>query len=100
MEHAVVRGHTQLALAVSLRQCRTEHDDRYANGARLTVPLLLAGRARSMGPSDRIATGPVERQSIPARRGGYAIDVSDLYLIGAATWPGPGVGRAPDQPAA
>jgi hypothetical protein len=49
-----------------------------------------------MGPSDTIATGPVERQSIPARRGGYAIDVSDLYLIGAASWPGPGVGRAPD----
>ena len=31
---------------------------------------------------------------IPARRGGYATAVPDLYLVGAASWPGPGVSGA------
>jgi phytoene dehydrogenase-like protein len=62
----------------------------------VTSPADLARSNPNAGPGDHAAGHNALSQSftqrpIPAHRGGYATAVSDLYLIGAATWPGPGV---------
>ena len=62
----------------------------------ITSPADLARSNPNAGPGDHAAGHNALSQSfaqrpIPAHRGGYATAVSDLYLIGAATWPGPGV---------
>jgi phytoene dehydrogenase-like protein len=71
--------------------------------ARHTSP-APAGLARTSpnaspnaGPDDRASghnalSQAFTQRPIPAHRGGYATVVPDLYLIGAASWPGPGIG--------
>ena len=60
-------------------------------------PADLARTSPNAGPGDHASghnalSQAFTRRPIPAHRGGYATVVPDLYLIGAATWPGPGVG--------
>jgi phytoene dehydrogenase-like protein len=60
-------------------------------------PADLAASNPNAGPGDHGAghnalSQAFTQRPIPAHRGGYATPVPDLYLIGAATWPGPGVG--------
>jgi phytoene dehydrogenase-like protein len=60
-------------------------------------PADLALTNRNAGPGDHASgenalSQAFTQRPIPAHRGGYATDVPNLYLIGAATWPGPGVG--------
>lgn len=71
-----------------------------AHGAR-SRPLIRAPVARVAANNPiggRIPSGhnalsqAFTQRPIPAHRGGYATVVPDLYLIGAASWPGPGVG--------
>jgi phytoene dehydrogenase-like protein len=62
----------------------------------VTSPADLARSNPNAGPGDHAAGHNALSQSftqrpIPAHRGGYATAVPDLYLIGAATWPGPAV---------
>jgi phytoene dehydrogenase-like protein len=63
----------------------------------ITSPEDLSRSNPNAGPGDHgsghnaLAQGFTQRP-IPAHRGGYATAVAGLYLIGAATWPGPGVG--------
>jgi phytoene dehydrogenase-like protein len=62
-------------------------------------PADLARGNPNAGPGDH-ASGHNElsqafiHRPIPAHRGGYNTVVPDLYLIGAASWPGPGVSGA------
>ncbi|MFC0433878.1 NAD(P)/FAD-dependent oxidoreductase [Kutzneria buriramensis] len=72
----------------------------------ILTPADLARRNPNLGPGDHasghnaLSQGFTQRP-IPAHGGGYATTVPGLYLIGAATWPGPGVsgssGRAVAQ---
>ena len=63
-------------------------------------PDILADLARTnpnAGPGDHASghnalSQAFTQRPIPAHRGGYATVVPDLYPIGAASWPGPGVG--------
>jgi len=60
-------------------------------------PADLARTNPNAGPGDHASgenalSQAFTQRPIPAHRGGYATDVPGLYLIGAATWPGPGVG--------
>jgi phytoene dehydrogenase-like protein len=60
-------------------------------------PADLARTNPNAGPGDHASghnalSQAFTQRPIPAHRGGYATDVPDLYLIGAASWPGPGVG--------
>ncbi len=60
-------------------------------------PADLARGNPNAGPGDHASgenalSQAFTQRPIPAHRGGYATDVPGLYLIGAATWPGPGVG--------
>jgi len=63
-------------------------------------PDILADLARTnpnAGPGDHASghnalSQAFTQRPIPAHRGGYATVIPDLYLIGAASWPGPGVG--------
>ncbi|WP_326565793.1 NAD(P)/FAD-dependent oxidoreductase [Amycolatopsis rhabdoformis] len=59
-------------------------------------PADLARANPSTGPGDHAAghnglAQAFTQRPIPAHRGGYATTVDDLYLIGAASWPGSGV---------
>ncbi len=62
----------------------------------LTTPADLAKASPNAGPGDHgagensLAQGFVQRP-IPAHGGGYRTAVPGAWLIGAATWPGPGV---------
>jgi phytoene dehydrogenase-like protein len=63
----------------------------------IVTPADLADSNPNAGPGDHGAghnalSQAFTQRPIPAHRGGYATQVRDLYLIGAATWPGPGVG--------
>jgi phytoene dehydrogenase-like protein len=72
----------------------------------IVTPADLARHNPNLGPGDHasghnaLSQGFTQRP-IPAHGGGYATTVPGLYLIGAATWPGPGVsgssGRAVAQ---
>jgi phytoene dehydrogenase-like protein len=60
-------------------------------------PADLARSNPNAGPGDHASghnalSQALAQRPIPAHRGGYATVVPDLYLIGAASWPGPGVG--------
>ena len=62
-------------------------------------PADLARLSPNVGPGDHAAgqnalSHGLTQGPIPARRGGYATAVPDLYLVGAASWPGPGVSGA------
>jgi phytoene dehydrogenase-like protein len=62
-------------------------------------PADLARLSPNAGPGDHAAghnalSQGLAQRPIPAHRGGYATAVPDLYLIGAASWPGPGVNGA------
>jgi phytoene dehydrogenase-like protein len=66
-------------------------------GRHILSPADLAHTNPNAGPGDHASGHNALSQSftqrpIPAHRGGYATAVPDLYLIGAASWPGPGVG--------
>jgi phytoene dehydrogenase-like protein len=59
-------------------------------------PADLAHGNPNAGPGDHAAghnalSQAFTQRPIPAHRGGYGTAVTDLYLIGAATWPGPGI---------
>jgi phytoene dehydrogenase-like protein len=59
-------------------------------------PADLARSNPNAGPGDHASghnalSQAFTQRPIPAHRGGYSTAVSDLYLIGAATWPGPAV---------
>jgi phytoene dehydrogenase-like protein len=62
----------------------------------LTTPADLAMANPNAGPGDHLAgdnslaQGFIQRP-IPAHRGGYRTAVPGVWLIGAATWPAPGV---------
>jgi phytoene dehydrogenase-like protein len=62
----------------------------------LLTPADLARSNPNAGPGDHgsghnALSQAFTQRPIPAHRGGYATAVPGLYLIGAATWPGPGV---------
>jgi phytoene dehydrogenase-like protein len=62
----------------------------------IVSPADLARSNPNAGPGDHAAGHNALDQAflhrpIPAHRGGYRTAIRDLYLIGAATWPGPGV---------
>ena len=62
-------------------------------------PADLAHTNTNAGPGDHASghnalSQAFTQRPIPAHRGGYATLVPDLYLIGAASWPGPGVSGA------
>jgi phytoene dehydrogenase-like protein len=65
----------------------------------LTTPADLAEASPNAGPGDHaagensLAQGLIQRP-IPAHGGGYRTAVPGVWLIGAATWPGPGVSGA------
>ncbi|MGP4016003.1 hypothetical protein [Saccharopolyspora sp. 5N708] len=65
----------------------------------LLSPADIAADNPNAGPGDSnaghnaLSQGFTQRP-IAAHRGGYATAVPGLYLIGAATWPGPGVSGA------
>jgi phytoene dehydrogenase-like protein len=59
-------------------------------------PADLARLNPNAGPGDHASghnalSQAFTQRPIPAHRGGYGTAVGDLYLIGAATWPGPGI---------
>lgn len=65
----------------------------------LTSPADLARQNPNAGPGDHAAGDNSVVQSfvqrpIPAHRGGYRTAMNGVWLIGAATWPGPGVNGA------
>lgn len=65
----------------------------------LTTPDDLAAASPNAGPGDHGAGDNSVAQSftqrpIPAHGGGYRTAVDGVWLIGAATWPGPGVSGA------
>jgi phytoene dehydrogenase-like protein len=62
----------------------------------LTTPSDLAKANRNAGPGDHAAgenslVQALTERPIPAHTGGHRTAVPGLWLIGAATWPGPGV---------
>lgn len=62
-------------------------------------PADLARTSPNAGPGDHASghnalSQGFEQRPIPAHRGGYRTAVPGVYLIGAATWPGPGVNGA------
>jgi phytoene dehydrogenase-like protein len=65
----------------------------------ITTPADLAKASPNAGPGDHGAgenslwQGFVQRP-IPAHGGGYGTAVAGVWLIGAATWPAPGVSGA------
>ncbi|MEU0501768.1 NAD(P)/FAD-dependent oxidoreductase [Nocardia sp. NPDC005998] len=66
-------------------------------GRHILTPTDLSRISPNAGPGDHASghnalSQAFTQRPIPAHRGGYATVVPDLYLIGAATWPGPGVG--------
>jgi len=66
-------------------------------GRHILSPADLARTNPNAGPGDHASghnalSQAFTQRPIPAHRGGYATVVPDLYLIGAASWPGPGVG--------
>ncbi len=66
---------------------------------RILSPADVARSNPNAGPGDHASGHNALAQSfmqrpIPAHRGGYATAVPNLYLIGAASWPGPGVSGA------
>ncbi|NLU76251.1 NAD(P)/FAD-dependent oxidoreductase [Streptomyces sp. HNM0575] len=73
--------------------------DRLVLGRHVLTPGDLAASNPNAGPGDHAGghNGLVQgftQRPIPAHRGGYATAVPRLYLIGAASWPGPGVSGA------
>src|SRR5882757_827976 len=65
----------------------------------LLSPTELARASPNVGPGDHAAghnalSQGFEQRPIPAHRGGYGTAVPGMYLIGAATWPGPGINGA------
>jgi phytoene dehydrogenase-like protein len=71
----------------------------------VTTPADLAQASPNAGPGDHaagdgsLAQGFVQRP-IPAHAGGYRTAVPGAWLIGAATWPGPGVNGTSGRAAA
>lgn len=65
----------------------------------LTTPADLAAQSPNAGPGDH-ASGEnslaqaFTQRPLPAHGGGYGTAVPGVWLIGAATWPGPGVSGA------
>jgi phytoene dehydrogenase-like protein len=62
----------------------------------LTTPADLAQASPNAGPGDHLAgdnslVQGFTQRPIPAHRGGHRTAVPALWLIGAATWPAPGV---------
>jgi phytoene dehydrogenase-like protein len=62
----------------------------------LTTPADLAGASPNAGPGDHAAgdnslAQALIQRPIPAHSGGHRTVVPGAWLIGAATWPGPGV---------
>ena len=62
----------------------------------LTTPADLANASPNAGPGDHAAgenslAQALIQRPIPAHSGGYRTAVPGAWLIGAATWPGPGV---------
>jgi phytoene dehydrogenase-like protein len=62
----------------------------------LTTPAELAAQSPNAGPGDHAAGSNALEQAftqspIPAHGGGYRTSVPGAWLIGAATWPAPGV---------
>jgi phytoene dehydrogenase-like protein len=65
----------------------------------LTTPADLAASNPNAGPGDSCAgdnslAQAFTQRPIPALGGGYQTEVPGVWLIGAATWPGPGVSGA------
>jgi phytoene dehydrogenase-like protein len=65
----------------------------------LTTPAALAEANPNAGPGDHGAGDNSLAQAltlrpVPAHAGGYYTTVPGVWLIGAATWPGPGVNGA------
>jgi phytoene dehydrogenase-like protein len=65
----------------------------------LTTPADLAKASPNAGPGDHAAgenslAQAFTQRPIPAHSGGYRTVVPGAWLIGAATWPGPGVSGA------
>jgi phytoene dehydrogenase-like protein len=65
----------------------------------LTTPADLAKASPNAGPGDHAAgdnslVQALIQRPIPAHAGGHRTVVPGTWLIGAATWPGPGVGGA------
>jgi phytoene dehydrogenase-like protein len=65
----------------------------------LTTPADLAQASPNAGPGDHAAgdnslSQALVQRPIPAQSGGYRAAVPGAWLIGAATWPGPGVSGA------
>lgn len=63
----------------------------------ILTPADLARLSPNVGPGDHASghnalSQAFTQRPIPVHRGGYATAVPGLYLIGAATWPGPGIG--------
>jgi hypothetical protein len=77
------------------------------SGGRATLPLqVLHAPLHPTGDAAAVITGPGDHLCghnalsqaftqfpIPAHRGGYSTGVTDLYQIGAASWPGPAAPR-------
>jgi phytoene dehydrogenase-like protein len=62
----------------------------------LTTPADLAAASPNAGPGDHAAghnalAQALTERPIPAHAGGHRTAVPGVWLIGAATWPGPGV---------
>ncbi|NMO55898.1 NAD(P)/FAD-dependent oxidoreductase [Actinoplanes sp. TBRC 11911] len=68
-------------------------------GRHVLTPADIAAANPNAGPGDSnaghnaLSQGFTQRP-LPAHRGGYATVVPGLYMIGGATWPGPGVSGA------
>jgi hypothetical protein len=60
--------------------------------AMLIGQVIAPGSKLALTRGLRSETASSSLVSIPAHCGGYATAVGDLYLIRAASWPGPGVG--------
>jgi phytoene dehydrogenase-like protein len=65
----------------------------------ITTPADLAGQSPNAGPGDHAAgenslAQAFTQRPLPAHAGGYRTAVPGAWLIGAATWPGPGVNGA------
>jgi phytoene dehydrogenase-like protein len=65
----------------------------------ITTPADLAGQSPNAGPGDHAASENSLAQAftqrpIPAHAGGYRTAMPGVWLIGAATWPAPGVNGA------
>jgi phytoene dehydrogenase-like protein len=68
-------------------------------GRHILTPADLARTNPNAGPGDHASghnalSQAFTQRPIPTHRGGYATVVPDLYLIGAASWPGPGISGA------